>query len=754
MAAGFLERLPRGRTLPPDVWATRHRIMVRLVWLHALGLLIFGLARGYGLPHSLLEIVPVAGFAIIAASTQLGQRARAAAVALGLLTSSAMLVHLWNGQIEAHFHFFVAVAILAAYEEWSTYLLAIGFVALHHGAAGVLDAGEVFDHPAGHENPLGWAIIHALFVGALAVANVVSWRLNEDVRDDMRASEGRFRSAFDDAPIGMAIVAADGRIVRVNEQMATRSGYSAAELQEMRLAELLAPEEREGLGRWPEHSTDGAEERRFVRRDGTAGWALWQHSRLSEEDDDAATEGAFITHVIDISQRKQAERQLDHQAHHDPLTGLPNRKLFLERLDDAIARTDHAAGERAAVLFVDLDNFKTVNDSLGHDAGDRLLAALAQRMRRVLRPDDLIARFGGDEFAVLVRGISGASEAKRVAERLAGAMRAPVVLDGDQRFVTASIGICVAEPRPGGEPLDAYAVMRDADAAMYRAKELGKARADVFDDSLRAEVVERYELESALRGAEERGELRLDYQPLIDLNTGTITGVEALLRWDHPELGTIAPLRFIPIAEQCGLIVPIGAWVLHAACRQAARWGEGSEAGAQLEVAVNVSPRQLASPVFADEVAHALAESGLPPHRLCLEVTESAVVADLETATASLERLKTLGVRLALDDFGVGYASLSQLKALPSVDVLKIDRSFVDGVLADDEDKAIVEAVVQLAASLGLETVAEGVESSDQASVLRDMRCSLAQGFHFARPVSPDAIAELLERQRLGELTV
>ncbi|HWT92900.1 MAG TPA: EAL domain-containing protein [Solirubrobacteraceae bacterium] len=753
MAAGFLERLPRGRTLPPDVWATRHRIMVRLVWLHALGLLIFGLARGYGLPHSLVEIVPVAGFAIIAASTQLGQRARAGAVALGLLTSSAMLVHLWDGQIEAHFHFFVAVAILAAYEEWSTYLLAIGYVAVHHGAAGLLDAGEVFDHPAGNENPLEWAIIHALFVGALAVANVVSWRLNEDVREDMRASEGRFRSAFDDAPIGMAIVAADGRIVRVNEQMAARSGYSAAELQEMRLAELLAPEEREGLTRWPEASTDGAEERRFVRRDGTAGWALWQHSRLSEEDDHAA-EGAFITHVIDISQRKQAERQLDHQAHHDPLTGLPNRKLFLERLDETLAQTgDDEAAARAAVLFVDLDNFKTVNDSLGHDAGDRLLAALAQRMRRVLRPDDLLARFGGDEFAVLVRGVGGATEAKRVAERLAGAMRAPVVLDGDQRFVTASIGICVAERR-AGETLDAYAVMRDADAAMYRAKELGKARADVFDDSLRAEVVERYELESALRGAEERGELRLDYQPLIDLHTGHITGVEALLRWDHPELGTIAPLRFIPIAEQCGLIVPIGAWVLHAACRQAAEWGARSEAGAQLEVAVNVSPRQLAFAAFADEVAHALKASGLPPHRLCLEVTESAVVADLETATASLERLKKLGVRLALDDFGVGYASLSQLKALPSVDVLKIDRSFVDGVLADDEDKAIVEAVVQLAASLGLETVAEGVESSDQASVLRDMRCSLAQGFHFARPVSPDAIAELLERQRLGELTV
>jgi len=488
-----------------------------------------------------------------------------------------------------------------------------------------------------------------------------------------------------------------------------------------------------------------AEERRFVRRDGSTGWALWQHSALHGEHGEIAS---FITHVLDISQRKHAERQLDHQVNHDALTGLPNRRHFVERLGEALAA--RTAGRTVAVLFVDLDNFKLVNDSLGHASGDRLLVALAERMRHVVRPDDLIARFGGDEFAVLVRGIAGQDDVRRLADRLNSALRAPVAVDGEQRFVTASIGICIAPPAPA--EADATTVLRDADAAMYRAKELGKARCETFDDALRRQVVERVEFEGALRGAAERGELRLDYQPFVDLQSGRVSGVEALLRWEHPELGTVPPLRFVPVAEQSGLIVAIGAWVVREACAQAARWAASDPAAGELEVAVNVSPRQLAAPSFADDVRRALADTGLAPHRLCLEVTESAVVADLDTATRSLNRLKELGVRLAIDDFGVGYASLSQLKALPPVDVLKIDRSFVEGVLGDHEDRAIVEAVVQLAGSLGLQTVAEGVESAEQAELLRQMRCSVGQGYHFARPAPAAAISELLERQALGEL--
>jgi diguanylate cyclase (GGDEF)-like protein/PAS domain S-box-containing protein len=747
--AAFLERLPRGRALPAEVWADRHRTMVRLVWFHVVLVFAFGIVRDKGIPHALTEIVPIAAFGLIAGSgsARLTNRQRSCAVVLGLLTSSAMIVHLWDGRIEAHFHFFVMVAVLALYEEWLPYLLAIGFVVLHHSLAGLLGAGEVFDHPAGMGHPWLWAGVHAGFIGAMAAANIVSWRLNEHVRDDMRSSETRFRSAFDDAPIGMALVDAAGRIGRVNAVLVQTLGFSAAQLQAMKLADLLGPEEREDAP-WPRAALAGvSEERRFVRRDGSTGWALWQHSVLQDDDGQVAS---FITHVLDISMRKHAERQLDYQAHHDPLTGLPNRTLFVERLTDALEHP--APGKTAAVLFVDLDNFKLVNDSLGHGAGDRLLAAIGERMRRVMRPDDMVARFGGDEFAVLVPGVVAEAEARRVADRLSSALRAPVVLDGDQRFVTASIGICLAPPAPAAP--DPVAILRDADAAMYRAKELGKARCETFDDSLRRQVVQRVEFETSLRGAEERGELRLDFQPFIDLRTGRVTGVEALLRWDHPQLGLVPPLDFVPVAEQTGLIVPIGAWVLRQACHQGARWAEEHVDAADLEIAVNVSPRQLASPAFADDVAAALKEANLPPHRLCLEVTESAVVADLETATRSLNRLKKLGVRLAIDDFGVGYASLSQLKALPPVDILKIDRSFVAGVIGDHEDRAIVEAVVQLAASLGLETVAEGVESAEQGELLREMRCSTGQGFHFARPAAPAAITELLDRQALGELAL
>jgi diguanylate cyclase (GGDEF)-like protein len=391
---------------------------------------------------------------------------------------------------------------------------------------------------------------------------------------------------------------------------------------------------------------------------------------------------------------------------------------------------------------VDIDDFKVINDSLGHGSGDRLLVAVAERMRRVLRPTDLLARFGGDEFTALLEDVTDARHAMRVADRLGSALRAPFVIDGHQRFVTASVGVALS-----GQGENAEELLRDADAAMYRAKELGKARCELFDQSMRRRAVERLELEAGLRSALDNDELRLYYQPAVELEGGRVVGVEALLRWEHPEHGLLLPERFIPLAEQTGLIVPIGAWVLSEACRQLDEWGLRD-----MWMSVNVSPRQLASESLVDDVTSALGDAGLEPSRLWLEITESAVIGDPEAAVGKLHELKSLGVKLAVDDFGIGYSSLANLRELLPVDALKIDRSFVAGVGANADDRAIVESVIGLAHSLGLDAVAEGVETPDQAAMLTDLDCSHAQGFHFAHPLAADALSQLLGARALDEL--
>jgi diguanylate cyclase (GGDEF)-like protein/PAS domain S-box-containing protein len=462
---------------------------------------------------------------------------------------------------------------------------------------------------------------------------------------------------------------------------------------------------------------------------------------LAHHDGDGHIE--FVSSVTrDISERKAFEQRLEYQATHDPLTGLPNRTLFLDRLELALARR-RRTNRPVAVLFCDVDHFKVVNDSLGHSAGDRLLVALAERLREALRPGDTVARFGGDEFVILCDELVTEHDAVAIAERANRAVHEPLTVESTEVFAAVSIGIAFASADTEPE-----AMIRDADAAMYLAKERGRARYEIYDERMRSTLVERLDIETALRRALTRHELRVVYQPTISLETGLIVGVEALLRWEHPERGPLVPSEFIEVAEETGLIVPIGMWVLEQACRQAQRWHAARADDQPMFVSVNLSGRQLDTAALVDNVASILERTGLDPSLLGLEITESVVMRDPEVSTTLLRALKDLGVRLAVDDFGTGYSSLAYLRRFP-VELLKVDRAFVDGLDAqtgDAEDRAIVAAVVSLAHTLGMKAIAEGVETQEQLSELRALGCDMAQGFLMAKPLTPHALDELLAR--------
>jgi diguanylate cyclase (GGDEF)-like protein len=397
------------------------------------------------------------------------------------------------------------------------------------------------------------------------------------------------------------------------------------------------------------------------------------------------------------------------------------------------------------VMIMDLDHFKEINDTLGHHYGDLLLQEVSHRLQAALRDSDTVARLGGDEFGVLLPRVANSHDATNVAQQLLVALREPFVLEGMRLEIDASIGIALHPVH--GE--DVEMLNQRADIAMYSAKQAGRGY-QIFEPELDRHSPRRLALAGGLRSAISEGQIQLYYQPKADLRTGRIIGAEALARWVHPDYGIVGPGEFVPIAEQTGLIVPIGAWVVEESCRQAAKWANTVDR--ELSVSVNVSPRQLAAGDFPAIVENALEESGLDPRLLCLEITESAVLADPEAATYALERLKSLGVRLAIDDFGIGYSSLAQLKALLPVDTIKIDKSFVDGLNNNSEDTAIVDAVLRLAAGLNLSAVAEGVETSEQVEALIALGCELSQGFHFARPQPPEELERLLAIDTLGEL--
>jgi diguanylate cyclase (GGDEF)-like protein len=475
-----------------------------------------------------------------------------------------------------------------------------------------------------------------------------------------------------------------------------------------------------------------------VHEHGTVIGALVVASRDPERTYREAEREMLIAFAEHASLALAAAKTVDtmRQAFSDPLTGLANRALFLDRLEHALHRAARI-GSPATVLFLDLDRFKLVNDSLGHVTGDQLLASVARRLQGCLRQAETAARLGGDEFAVLLEESDEPRDAARVARRILEALREPFLLQDTEVFISASIGIASAEAGSAEE------LLRNADVAMYRAKAQGKSCYQVFEPGMHAEVVERLELEADLQRALERGDFVVHYQPIVDLTTSRVVGVEALVRMNHPERGMVPPGVFIPLAEETGLILPIGRFVLREACRQVAAWQAQLRSGPPLTLSVNLSGRQLQQPGTAAEVAEAIESAGLQPGTLQLEITETVLMHDTEATVRRLEELRALDVRIAIDDFGTGYSSLRYLQHLP-IDVLKVAKPFVDGLGSGAREGAVALAIVDLARALGLDTVAEGIEHEEQARRLQELGCRLGQGFHFARPMEAAAVAELL----------
>jgi diguanylate cyclase (GGDEF)-like protein/PAS domain S-box-containing protein len=570
----------------------------------------------------------------------------------------------------------------------------------------------------------------------------------QDVTDRNRAQQGmqRLAAIVQSSSDAIYSVAPDRTVTSWNAGAERLLGRPAAEMLGHPVTNVWPPEQLEANRSMFERAFAGEVITEFetvrVHRDGTRVAVALSWSPI--KDNSGAITGVSVI-ARDITQRKQLEEQLVRQALHDPLTGLANRALFGDRLEHALAR-GRRPGASVAILLIDLDGFKDINDSLGHDAGDDLLTIAGMRLQGHARASDTVARLGGDEFGVLLEDIT-AAEAVRSAEVLLEGLATPIVLRDRDLTPAASIGIAIA----AGE--DAETLLRNADTAMYAAKRQGKGGYAIFELAMHATVVERLDLAADLSRAVEKGQLHLCYEPQTNLGSGRIVGLEALVRWRHPTRGKVSPGEFIPLAEETGMIVPIGRWVLREACRQAKAWQEQWPATPPLAIAVNLSARQLQYPGIVDEVSAALAAADLDPPSLVLEITETAIMEQLDAAITILIELRRLGVRLALDDFGTGYSSLSYLQRLP-VDIIKLDRTFVSGVAGSTEDSALARGILTLGQTLGLETVAEGIETAEQLAALRELGCQLGQGYFFARPLGPAAVDALLERHHPGVHTL
>ena len=597
----------------------------------------------------------------------------------------------------------------------------------------------------GHLSTVGLG--SSLFVVPICIllGETAAWGMSRlaAASEEIAEGEASIRQLFDEAPIGISRVGRDGRLIEVNRAFGEIVGYAPAELVGVELRELTHPDDFETtqvvMGKLGSGELDRLQfEKRYVHAEGRTVWVSVNSSIVR----DAQGEPLFmIGQIEDVTERRALREELALTAVTDPLTGLPNRAFFMEHLERALPRSDEA-GHHVALMFLDLDRFKLVNDGIGHDAGDRLLKRVGQRLQGALRPGDLLARFGGDEFTVLCQ-VSGEDDVLEIIAKLRQAMATPVAEPDFEQFVSLSIGVALST----SGSMAPSVLLRCADVAMYQAKHLGPGRFVIYEDRDEGNAGRNLRTSNELHRAILGCELVLHYQPFVDVDDLRLVGTEALVRWQHPERGLLPPGDFIELAEECGLMVQLGSWVLREACRQGTVWMAARVAAGITErvpiMSVNISPQQLSEPGFAEVVADVLDDTGFPADKLWLEITEGALLRDPAAAIAILQTLRSLGVHLAIDDFGTGYSSLSYLKRLP-VEALKIDRSFVEQLDEDADDRAIVEAILALGRTLGLGVVAEGIERPDQAIELASLGCHLVQGFLYGKPIDPSLVGAFL----------